>query len=577
MQKTLSSLEFEGRGVGTKGLEKARDLLVSEYKRIGIVPAFKVKDRASDALLPSYTQELRVFVGNELAPGNSFADAPSAEFIPLAFSKSGQLKQVEVVFVGFGISVRQAGDFIYDDYDGQNVKGKIVIAFQGDPGTGNRDSKFRNPAYYHYSSPLYKVQNAELHEAAGIILVRDPLSLAGNAEPPLQFQSRQGGGSSFSLLVGQSSLKYMETFLGKSLKDIQDKIAKNQKPFSFSAERKADLRVNLIRNLGNVENVAAFIPGTDPNYEKQVIVIGAHYDHLGYGGDSSMDHDAVGKVHPGADDNASGVQAVLHIAEKLKNEKTNRHPILLVLFTAEEIGLLGSKYFTENLPLPPEAKISAMINLDMVGRLDKNKLSVLALRSAKEFDSLIGDVNKKFNFEILKGDSGFGSSDHANFLQMKIPTLFFTTGAHEDYHRPSDTFDKINQAGMEKVEGFVLATLHSIDALPNGPTYDPSSEDTLEPPRQGRGYGVYFGSIPEFKQSEIEGVLLQGVRAGSPAEKVGLKSGDILTGLGEIKIKNLYDLVFALRFYRPNEEVDVNWIRGKEKMSGKTILKSREQ
>jgi predicted metalloprotease with PDZ domain len=214
----------------------------------------------------------------------------------------------------------------------------------------------------------------------------------------------------------------------------------------------------------------------------------------------------------------------------------------------------------------------------MVGRMEKEKLSVLAVRSGREFSKIVDSVNSDFKFDLGKGDSGFGSSDHASFLQMKIPSMFFTTGAHADYHRPSDTAEKINRAGMKRIESFVQQVVQRVDRLDGAPEYDPKSEDLPAPARGGRGYGVYFGSVPEFREVESqEGVPLQGVRAGSPAEVAGLKPSDILTGIGEIKIKNLHDLVFALRFYRANEEVEVTWQRAGKSMRGKTLLKNREE
>jgi hypothetical protein len=289
-----------------------------------------------------------------------------------------------------------------------------------------------------------------------------------------------------------------------------------------------------------------------------------------------MDPNGIGKIHPGADDNASGVQAVLHLAEQIKKQGRNRRPLIVSFFTAEEVGLLGSKQFTDAMPLPEGAKAVAMVNLDMVGRLKNDRLTVLALKSSAGFNALVDAANQDFHFDLAKGDSGFGSSDHASFLQVQVPALFFTTGTHEDYHRPSDTADKINGPGMEKVEQFVKAIYERLDAGPV-PAFDPKGLDPETPPREGRGYGAYFGSIPDFEQGPIDGVLLTGVNPGSPAEQVGLQAKDTLTGIGEIKIKNLYDFVFALRFYRPNEEVEVRWVRAGAAMRGRTTLRNREQ
>ena len=284
----------------------------------------------------------------------------------------------------------------------------------------------------------------------------------------------------------------------------------------------------------------------------------------------------MGKIHLGADDNASGVQGVLDIAREWKQRQSRRRSLLVIFFSGEEIGLLGSKNFLENLPIKDPVKIVGMLNLDMVGRLKDNKLSTLALKSGKEFSKLVDQINKNHGFDLMKANSGFGSSDHASFLQKKIPALFFTTGAHEDYHRPSDAYEKINREGLRRIENFVFDVLQVIDSRTQAPEYDPTSEDPSIPGGPTRGYGVYFGSIPEFSQGVIDGVLLQGVKPGSPAEKAGLKAGDILTQLGEIQIKSLYDLVFALRFYRPNEEVDVVWKRGQDTLRAKAVLRARQ-
>ncbi len=565
--------KYEGRGVGTKGLDKARDFLVAYWKERSFSPGFESKEGAH-----SYTQDFRVFIGNEILPGNHFGASTSNDFIPFAFSPSRKIEAKELVFVGFGMSLR-AGDkeAKYDDYENLDVKDKIVVAMLGDPAIHAVNSAFRSPKYFQYSTPLYKVENAELHGAAGIILVRNPLSLESSEEPRLKFQSRQGGGASVGILAGQAKIAYVENVMGASLRTLQTQIAKTQKPASFALKKKIDLEVALSRDVGVVQNIGVLIPGNDEDLAKEFLVIGAHYDHLGFGGDSSMDPNAVGKVHPGADDNASGVQAVLDLASKIRDSKINRRPVLLLLFSGEEIGLLGSKSFMEQLGLPKDANVVSMINLDMVGRLTDRKLTVFGSHSGEGFDKILNQVNEEFAFTLFHGDGGFGSSDHETFLLKKIPSLFFTTGAHPDYHRPTDTADKINVAGLRDVENFVFATWQHIDQLDEAPIFDSTMEDQKVRPRSERGYGAYFGSIPEFgTEPKDPGVLLRGVRDGSPAQKIGLAAGDILTGLGSIKIKNLYDFVFALRFYRPGEEILVDWLRGQSKMQAKVKLQSRE-
>ncbi|MCO5144213.1 MAG: M20/M25/M40 family metallo-hydrolase [Oligoflexia bacterium] len=563
----LSSPKYEGRGVGTQGLNLARDFLIERLRQSQRPPAFVSSDGH-----PSYRQDFRLFIGNELGGGNSFEDTSQPDFYPYAFSRSGQVN-APVVFAGFGISVRGDSDFVYDDYEGLDVEGKIVVVLHGDPGTGNSQSRFRNPAYYHYSSPIYKAINAERHGAKAIVFVRDPISVdyPGQEEPDLKFSPRQGGGVVNPILAGQLKLKYAEDFLQINLLHWQKEVARTQRPKSISVSKNAELKVSLVRRLGDASNIGAIIEGSDPELKKEVVVIGAHYDHLGYGGDSSLDNQE-NVIHPGADDNASGVQAVLNLARRIKN---NQRTVLILFFSAEEVGLLGSKAFTESMPLTEGSKIVAMLNLDMVGRMRGQDLSVLALRSGKEFPKIISQVNEKFGLHLILGDSGFGSSDHASFLSLKIPSIFFTTGAHEDYHRASDTAEKINAEGLSMVEDFVKDVFYTLDDSSKAPTYDSSIEEGETPPREGRGYGVYFGSIPEFEDSANQGVLLKGVKVNSPAEKAGLRGGDLLVGLGEIEIRNLQDFVFALRFYRPKEEVEVRWLRGSSLHKAKALLEAR--
>ena len=557
---------MEGRGIGTKGLERARDLIKDKFKDLELAPAFPDK---------KFFQDLRVFTRNRLGERNNFGSSTVENFVPLSYSLSGSLPSTKLTFVGYGITLKEGKRVRYDDYAKVNVKNRIVVAMLGDPGLGAPISIFRDPKYHHLSSAIYKVKNALLHGAKGVILVRSPLEIGeGQPEPKLVFSERAGGGAVFDILAGRISIEYCNTLLGqKKLLAIQKSIARAQKPMSYNLNQSVEFNVTLEREVGVVQNVAAALPGTIPELANQYIVVGAHYDHLGLGGESSMDPSGPGKFHPGADDNASGVAAILKLAKTFKGK--NRRPMLFVLFTAEEVGLMGSTHFAKNLPLPAGAKVVAMLNLDMIGRLAKNKLTVTGVNSAYEFSTLVNNINRTAEFKLSIGGSSLGSSDHASFLREKIPSLFLTTGAHGDYHRSTDTTKKINVEGYNRVLAFASELIARLDRQFSPPTYDPSSATNNQPPRTGRGYGAYFGSIPDFGGTPNSGVLLQGVKPDSPAMKAGLQAGDTLVGLGEIGIKNLHDFVFALRFYRPNDEVEVRWLRGSTPMRAKTTLRLR--
>lgn len=575
--KEISNPEYEGRGLGTHGLEKARDFLVHQFELMHLQSGFTMPPMHAQPESSSFLQSFAVFTGNVQIGKNELSAAKKGEFIPYSFSANGTLQAKRVVFAGYGITVRGSEMSNYDDFAGKNVKGKLVILLLGDPGRGSKNSFFRDPSNYHFSTPIYKVQNAELHGAAGVLLVRDPFSLGDEQEPPLRFQSMQGAGAKMDILAGQISVKCAERILKKNLKQWQQRVLKSQRADSFEAKTNLRMEVSLRRNVGKAENVAGFLPGSDPKLKREFIVIGAHYDHLGFGGDNSLASRSESAVHPGADDNASGTQAVITLARKIAKEQKNQRSVLFVLFSAEESGLLGSKYYVDQMMLPdPKGKVIAMINLDMVGRMRDQNLNVLASRSGDSFAGSLKALAEKHRIQLKNGGYGSRSSDHASFLMGKIPALFFNTGGHEDYHRPTDTFDKIREDSLRTVTNFVSDVFYSIDSQVVAPKFIDDPQEELSLPSSVRGYGSYFGTIPEFTEGNRPGVLLQGVKDSSPAQALGLVKGDLLVGMGEINVKNLHDFVFALRYYRAGEAIEVRWIRDGKEFQGKATLKNRD-
>jgi Zn-dependent M28 family amino/carboxypeptidase len=313
--------------------------------------------------------------------------------------------------------------------------------------------------------------------------------------------------------------------------------------------------------LGGVEvsNVVGIYPGRG-NLADQAVVIGAHYDHLGYGGFGSLDPDSVRVVHNGADDNASGTAVMIEVARMLQSRSTaNARSVVFVAFTAEELGLIGSSYYVNN-PLVANDSTFAMINLDMVGRLTDERLAVFGVETAREFRPLLDSVNSQLGFDLAASGDGYGRSDQQSFFVAKIPVLHFFTGTHENYHRTSDDAERINAEGAARVAAFVaevtwkLATRH-----------EPLSFVDAEPPQMSTsgGYGAYLGTIPDMTDSP-NGVRLSGVRNGSPADSAGIRAGDILVGIGEFDISDLYEMTDALRAHKPGETVLVRVRRGEE-------------
>jgi len=315
-------------------------------------------------------------------------------------------------------------------------------------------------------------------------------------------------------------------------------------------------------NLGgkSARNVIAVIPGTSAALRGEVIVVGAHYDHLGLGGGGfgALDPDSTGRVHNGADDNASGTAALLEIGRLLANRRPGR-TVVLVAFSGEELGTLGSSYFVQHSVPQPIDSLYAMLNLDMVGRLRNARLMALGAATAKEFPALLDSLNTPARFDLRASGDGWGPSDHAVFFATRHPVLHFFTDLHEDYHRSTDDWEKLNIGGIVQVAQFVADLALALANRPGGLTF-------VDAPRpqasaSGSGYGAYLGTIPDMTGGggggvpDGGGVRITGVRAGSPAEAAGLKAGDVITVIGDKRIANLYDMTDALRSHQPGDTV----------------------
>jgi hypothetical protein len=305
----------------------------------------------------------------------------------------------------------------------------------------------------------------------------------------------------------------------------------------------------------SARNVIAVIPGTSAALRGEVVVVGAHYDHLGLGGFGALDPDSTGRVHNGADDNASGTAALLEIGRLLVNRRLAR-TVVLVAFSGEELGTLGSSYFVQHAVPQPIDSLYAMVNLDMVGRLRNARLMALGAASAKEFPALLDSLNTPARFDLRASGDGWGASDHAVFFATRHPVLHFFTDLHDDYHRATDDWEKLNIAGIVQVAQFVADLTVALANRPGALTFvdAPRPQATAS----GSGYGAYLGTIPDMTGGGVPdgaGVRITGVRAGSPAESAGLRAGDVITAIGDKRIANLYDMTDALRSHQPGDTV----------------------
>jgi hypothetical protein len=307
-------------------------------------------------------------------------------------------------------------------------------------------------------------------------------------------------------------------------------------------------------------NVVGILRGRDRKLRREAVVVGAHYDHLGLGGPLALDPESTGAVHNGADDNASGTAALIEIARALATKRPKR-TVFFVAFSGEELGLLGSSYYVKHPAVPVDRTI-AMVNLDMVGRLRNERLIVYGTATAREFPALLDSLDRGAGFDVTSLGDGYGPSDQSSFYAAKRPVLHFFTDLHEDYHRATDDWPKINVRGLERVAELATKTVAALaDRLTPLTFVDVPISAHAGGPILTPGYGAYLGTVPDMAGTP-GGVRLTAVRAGSPAEQAGLRGDDIITRIGDMDIPDLEAMTDALRAHKPGHVVDIVVRRG---------------
>ena len=564
--KSLTAPSMEGRGAGTKGITRAAAMLERDYKHLGLEPAGT----------NSYLEPFAVITGAKLKSRNRITvenGGPKSElklnqdFVPFSFSSSGTAAG-PLVFAGFGAT---AEEFAYDDYAGLDVKDKIVVIFRYEP--AGFAAKSGNAGLTRHSQLITKAINARNHGAKAIILVNGKL---GDGEEDLltRFGSVSGPENTGILLV-QAKNQVADNWFkaaGKSLAEVEGQIDHSTKPqsFAFPEQLHVSLNVDIETTRATVNNVLAYLPGKSDEY----VIIGAHYDHLGYGNADSLAPSQIGQIHPGADDNASGTAGVLELARLFAPMKGQLpRGILFASFAGEELGLLGSAHWVQNPTLPIE-KAVAMLNMDMIGRIKDGKVFIGGVGTGSTFKADLEQAQAGSNFKIEYSPGGYSASDHTSFVTKRIPVLFFFSGLHSDYHKPSDTWDKIDSESAARLVDVVGKTALELDEAAGRPTFITVVEDKPLA-GSGGGYGPYFGSIPDFGQTE-SGVKFSDVKPGSPAAKAGLKGGDILVQFGDKPIKNLYDFTDALRRSKVGDVVDVTVVRDGQPVKASVKLEQRK-
>lgn len=549
----LSSDELEGRMTGEKGSEAAARYIAHDFETSGLEP---LGDRGSyfqyfplpERVIPGKLNSLSVTVN-----GKRKQLELGRDFFPLAVSASGFVSG-ELVFAGYGISAPELG---YDDYNGLDVLGKIVLLLRGLPRDMNNRSHFAD-----YASLRYKAMNAVEKGAKGVIFTTPDSLVEEEDLGSFAFELPSGGTAIEVVVIRRARAREIVSSAGKDLGRLEAMLSE-RKTVSFPIPgSEAEIGIELITVPGDSSNVIGFLTGSDPGLKNEVIVIGAHYDHLGTGGNYAATGLDMDRIYNGADDNASGVSGLLELGEYFAGGRHRlKRSLLFIAFSGEEIGLLGSSYYLEHPKSPPEKTI-AMINMDMIGRLTENKLTAIGVGSSKEWKGLIDKANSGIGLDLTYMDSAFGPSDQTVFFADNIPAVLFFTGLHEDYHKPGDDWQKINAEGEAKVLELIakLVTMLGDDRVKI--TFSGGSTASNGPP----GLNVYLGTMPDYTSRE-KGVRLSGIKKDSPAEKSGLAKDDTIIELDGIKIENVYDYLSALAVTKPGVPVELLIIRAGKRMT----------
>ncbi len=564
--KYLASDALEGRRAGLVGNNLASEYIANEFAEYGLKP---LGDNNSYFQYFTFVSDLKVGKNNSLTliiKDKLYSYEPGIDFTPMNFSEDTSITG-SLVFAGYGIS---SDSLKYDDYEGLDVKNKIVLMMRYSPDGDSSGSPF-----FEYSTFQKKIINARDKGATGIIFITGPQNENKNQLIPLRIERGSMNSGIAVINLKCDIAEYIFTSYGKNLDSIQKSINTNKKPLSFEFPNlEVKLQTHIEKIYSKTRNVIGFVEGSHPELKNQYIIIGAHFDHLGFGGpgSGSLVPDTIA-IHNGADDNASGTAGLLEIAQYISTRsKDINRSFVFVAFSAEELGLLGSSHFVKNPPFELKNAV-AMLNMDMIGRLRDSTLTVQGVGTSPIWNQIIERQNSDSIFKLKLGQDGFGSSDHASFNAKEIPVLFFFTGLHSDYHKPSDDWNLINYDGQKMVVDFVAKIALDLDTVYNKPEYTKVALSNNQ--REGmRGFRVSFGIMPDFGD-DAKGLRISGTRAGSAAEKAGLKANDIIVKFGGKSVKNIYDLTSLLGDYKPGDEVEVVVLRGEETLTFKAILQAR--
>ena len=566
----LASDALEGRRTGTAGANDAARYIAGEFARAGLKAPGNpnaAKARKLSAEMARYLQTFPYVAGVNLGAENVLSFGrystkenslqASVDWLPLAYSANGKIAG-GILFAGYGLT---AAELNYDDYAGLNATGKIAIALQGTPDGDNPHGQF---AYL--QDVRWKAIAARNAGAKALMVVGRDATFTNDRLTSLAYDNTAGEAGIPVVVISRQSADKLFALSNTSIAQLEQATTAKMTGTNRALTGEVALATDVVRKEVPAYNVVGILEGSDPTLKNECIVIGAHYDHLGRGGEGSLAPRS-GEVHHGADDNASGTAGLLELARIFSAQQPKpKHTLVFIAFSGEEEGLLGSNYYV-NHPIFPLAKTVAMINMDMIGRMKDHKLVIGGVGTAKEWRDII---DHRESFELTLNEDGFGPSDHSSFYGKQVPVLFFWTGTHNDYHKPSDTSDKINYTDEVRILSMVARIVREIDGADKRLTFTIAKS---APPRAG-GFRVYLGTIPNYADS-TDGLLIDGVRDESPAAKAGLKAGDRIVRIANRDVKNVYDYTFALGEMKAGQEYVVEVMRGSEKLTLKIIPQER--
>ena len=566
----LAAEERQGRMTGSAGAKQAADYIAARLQDAQLRPA---GDNNTFFQKFEFNAGVKVLKEkNELVLRGDAKSEPvrfqiEKDFAPLSFTEN-QTVDAEVVFVGYGLSVPGQGAEGYDSYAGVDVKNKIALVLRYVP--EEVDPK-RRQELNRYAGLRYKAMLARERGAKAVLFVTGPNSPNKGELVPASFDASMANSGIVAASISGNVADALFQRAGKDLKSLQSALDR-ENPHAESGFTLPNVTARITAAVEHIRkddrNVIAVLPPSGPPERAEYVVIGAHYDHLGFGETGAMQRKGEeGKIHPGADDNASGTAAVLELAASLAVERKAKpeefhRGIVFAFWSGEEIGMIGSSYFVEH-PTATLSNVAAYLNFDMVGRLRENKLSLQGVGSSKAWRRLIEKRNVAAGFNLSLQEDPYLPTDVTAFYPKGVPVLNFFTGGHDDYHRPTDTAEKLDYDGLERITKFVRALVVDLAKGEERPDYvkvqqsaQPGGRETLR---------VFLGTIPDYA-TEVMGVKLAGIRGGSPAEKAGLKPGDVIVEFGSQKVSNIYDYTYALDAAKIGQPVDIVVMRDGERV-----------